>query len=106
VACIGAPHAGIGVSRAKKTNFTVLISIKAEPARRRHASIMARQNRDSLVPTCCPACQRPMQRIRTICRSFQDDMDVWECRMCGASVAQTVNAAKLAQQLPGSVHFN
>ena len=47
-----------------------------------------------------------MQRVRTICRSFQDDMDVWECRMCGASVAQTVNAAKLAEQLPGSVNYN
>jgi ribosomal protein L37AE/L43A len=83
-----------------------LISIKAELTRRRHASTMARQNRNSRVPTCCPACERPMKRVRTICRSFQDDMEVWECRVCGASVAQTVNAAKLAQQLPGSVHFN
>jgi len=47
-----------------------------------------------------------MKRTRTICRSFQDNMDVWECRMCGASIAQTVNVAKLAQQLPGSVHVN
>jgi hypothetical protein len=47
-----------------------------------------------------------MKRVRTICRSFQDDMEVWECRMCGASVAQTVNAAKLTHQPPGSVHFN
>jgi hypothetical protein len=47
-----------------------------------------------------------MKRVRTICRSFQDDMDVWECHMCGASVAQTQNAAKLARQLPGSVHYN
>jgi hypothetical protein len=39
-------------------------------------------------------------------RSFPDDMDVWECRMCGASIAPTMNAAKLAQQLPGSFHFN
>jgi predicted nucleic acid-binding Zn ribbon protein len=82
-----------------------LISIKAEPATTGHFLIMARQIKDSL-PTCCPACQRPMKRVRTICRSFQDDMEVWECRMCGASVAQTVNAAKLAHQLPGSVHFN
>ena len=47
-----------------------------------------------------------MQRVRTICRSFQDDMDVWECRVCGASVAQTQNAAKLAQQLPGPFDSN
>jgi hypothetical protein len=47
-----------------------------------------------------------MNRVRTICRGFQDDMEAWECRMCGASIAQTVNMAKLAQQLPGSVHFN
>jgi hypothetical protein len=33
-------------------------------------------------------------------------MEMWECRMGGASIAQTVNVAKLAQQLPGSVHFN
>jgi hypothetical protein len=26
--------------------------------------------------------------------------------VCGAWITQTVNAAKLAQQLPGSVHFN
>jgi predicted nucleic acid-binding Zn ribbon protein len=83
-----------------------LISIKAEPALACHFAQMAHQTRDSLVPTYCPACQRPMKRIRTICRSFQDDMEVWECRMCGASVAQTVNAAKLTHQQPGSVHFN
>lgn len=47
-----------------------------------------------------------MKRVSTICRSFQDDMEVWECRMCGASIAQTVNVAKLARQLPGSVHYN
>jgi predicted nucleic acid-binding Zn ribbon protein len=82
-----------------------LISIKADLAMTRHFPVMARRTRDSL-PTYCPACQRPMTRVRTICRSFQDDMDVWECRMCGASIAQTVNAAKLAHQLPGSVHFN
>jgi Zn ribbon nucleic-acid-binding protein len=67
---------------------------------------MARQTRDSHAPTDCPACQRPMKRVRMIWRSYQDDMEEWECRTCGASVAQTVNAAKLAQQLPGSVHFN
>ena len=80
--------------------------MKAEPAPALHFAAMARQTSDSYLPTCCPACQRPMQRLRTICRSFQDDMDVWECRMCGASIAQTVDAAKLARQLPGSVHFN
>ena len=47
-----------------------------------------------------------MERLRTIARSFQDDMNVWECRTCGASMTQTVNAAKLSQQLPGSIHFN
>jgi len=47
-----------------------------------------------------------MKRVSTISRSFQDDMEVWECRMCGASIAQTVNVAKLAQQLPGSLHYN
>jgi predicted nucleic acid-binding Zn ribbon protein len=67
---------------------------------------MSRRSRNSAIHTNCPACQRRMKRVRTICRSFQDDMDVWECRVCGASVAQTVNAAKLAQQLPGSVHYN
>jgi predicted nucleic acid-binding Zn ribbon protein len=82
-----------------------LISIKADLATTRHFHVMARQIKDPL-PTYCPSCQRPMKRVRMICRSFQDDMEVWECRMCGASVAQTVNAAKLAHQLPGSVHFN
>ena len=47
-----------------------------------------------------------MERLRTIARSFQDDMDVWECRTCGASMTQTVNAAKLVPQLPGSLHLN
>ena len=47
-----------------------------------------------------------MARVRMIWRSFQDDMEVFECRVCGASIVQTVNAAKLAQQLPGSAHFN
>jgi ribosomal protein L37AE/L43A len=83
-----------------------LISIKAGLVRTRHVRVMSGENRTSPLPTDCPACQRPMKRVRTICRSFQDDMDVWECCMCGASVAQTVNAAKLAQQLPGSVHYN
>ncbi len=81
-----------------------MISIKAERVRTRHSRVMSRQSR--ILPTYCPACQRPMKRVRTICRSFQDDMDVWECRMCGASIAQTVNVAKLTQQLPGSVHYN
>jgi ribosomal protein L37AE/L43A len=67
---------------------------------------MARQARDLLIPTWCPACQQPMRRVRMIRRSFQDDMNVWECRMCGASIAQTVDAAKLARVHPGSVHFN
>jgi len=83
-----------------------LISIKAEPARARHIRAMSRSSRNSPIPTDCPACRRPMQRVRTICRSFQDDMDVWECRVCGASVAQTQNAAKLAQQLPGPFDSN
>jgi hypothetical protein len=65
---------------------------------------MARHTRDPLVPTCCPACQQSMQRVRMIRRSFQDDLEVWQC-MCGASIAQTVNVAKLAQQVPGSVYF-
>ncbi len=47
-----------------------------------------------------------MTRVRTIWRSYQDDMEEWECRICGTSIAQTVNAAKLARQLPGSVHLN
>ena len=49
-------------------------------------------------PTHCPACRWPMMRVRVISRSFQDDMEVWECRSCGASIAQTVDAAKLAWQ--------
>jgi hypothetical protein len=83
-----------------------LISIKANRAARRHDPTMARQTRDALIPTFCPACEQPMRRIRMICRSYQDDMEVWECRTCGASMTQTVNAARLAQQLPGSVHVN
>jgi predicted nucleic acid-binding Zn ribbon protein len=83
-----------------------LISIKAEPVSGRHSFHMPRRRSDSLLPTYCPACQRPMKRVRTICRSFQDDMEVWECSMCGASIAQTVNVAKLARQLPGSAHYN
>jgi hypothetical protein len=45
-----------------------------------------------------------MARIRTIPRAFQDDLTVWECRRCGASVTQTVNVTKLSRQLPGSSH--
>jgi hypothetical protein len=67
---------------------------------------MARQTPERLDPTCCPLCEQPMARVRMIWRSFQDDMEVFECRVCGASIAQTVNAAKLAQQLPGSAHLN
>jgi ribosomal protein L37AE/L43A len=67
---------------------------------------MLSQSREKFDPTHCPACRRPMKRVRMIWRSFQDDMEVWECRTCGASIAQTVDAAKLAWQQPGSVHFN
>ena len=64
------------------------------------------QSDDILDPTHCPACGRRMKRVRMIWRAFQDDMEVWECRDCGASIAQTVNVAKLARILPGSIHFN
>jgi hypothetical protein len=67
---------------------------------------MARLAHDIFDPAHCPICERPMARIRMIRRSFQDNMEVFECRVCGASIAQTVNAAKLAQQLPGSAHYN
>jgi hypothetical protein len=67
---------------------------------------MAYQAGDPLVLTCCPACQQPMQRVRMIRRSFQDDMEVWDCGLCGAAITQTVNAAKLARAHPRSVHFN
>jgi hypothetical protein len=57
-------------------------------------------------PTHCPACRRPMVRVRMIRRTFQDDMEVWECRECGTSIAQTVNVAKLARHQPGSIHVH
>jgi hypothetical protein len=47
-----------------------------------------------------------MRHVRVIRRRFQDDMAVWECRVCGASITQTVDAAKLTRQSPGSVHVN
>jgi hypothetical protein len=58
----------------------------------------------------CPICDRRTKRVRTIARTFQDDLEVWKCRSCGTSVTQTVNLAKhLAkreQQARGSTHLN
>ena len=47
-----------------------------------------------------------MSRVRMIWRAFQDDMEVWECRECGASIAQTVNTARLARQTAPSPRLN
>jgi ribosomal protein L37AE/L43A len=57
-------------------------------------------------PAHCPVCARSMSRVRMIRRAFQDDMDVWECRECGASIAQIVNAARLSRQLAPSMLLN
>jgi hypothetical protein len=54
----------------------------------------------------CPICDKLMVRMRTVWRTFQDDMDVWECRDCGVSLSQTVNAEKLADRPPGSMRSN
>lgn len=57
-------------------------------------------------PAHCPVCERTMSRVRMIRRAFQDDMEVWECRECGASIAQIVNAARLARQAAPSMRLN
>jgi hypothetical protein len=57
-------------------------------------------------PARCPFCGRRTKRMRTIARTFQDDLEVWKCRSCGTSVMQTVNLAKRVQQVRGSTHLN
>jgi ribosomal protein L37AE/L43A len=47
-----------------------------------------------------------MARVRMIRRAFQDDMEVWECRECGASVAQIVDTARLARRVAPSQLLN
>jgi ribosomal protein L37AE/L43A len=61
---------------------------------------------DMVDPAHCPVCERAMSRVRMIRRAFQDDMEVWECRECGASIAQIVNAARLARQAAPSLRLN
>jgi ribosomal protein L37AE/L43A len=61
---------------------------------------------DLVDPARCPVCEGAMLRVRMIRRAFQDDMEVWECRECGASVAQIVNAARLARHVTPSLLLN
>ncbi len=54
----------------------------------------------------CPACRQPMAPVRTIWRAFQDDLEVWDCKACGASVAQTAQAAQMLLRYPDSARLN
>jgi Zn ribbon nucleic-acid-binding protein len=57
-------------------------------------------------PARCPVCERTMSRVRMIWRAFQDDMEVWECGECGASVAQIVDTARLARRVAPAMLLN
>ncbi len=61
---------------------------------------------DSYDPRHCHMCGHPTELVRVIPRTFQDDLEVWECSSCGASVTQIVNLAKLARQTVASTHLN
>ncbi len=52
--------------------------------------------------TVCTMCGRPMRRVRTIWRAFQDDLEHWECTRCDVSVTQTVRASKMTPAEPVS----
>jgi len=47
-----------------------------------------------------------MAPVRTIWRAFQDDLEVFDCRSCGASVAQTAKAAQMLLRCPESLRPN
>jgi ribosomal protein L37AE/L43A len=86
-----------------------LISINAPAAGLRDQCSMFEADvhrHDPYDPTRCQVCGRTTRRVRTIARTFQDDLEVWECLSCGASVTQTANLAKLVQEARGSVHLN
>ncbi len=57
---------------------------------------------DAFDSTLCAVCARPMRRVRTIWRAFQDDLEHWECARCGVSVTQTARASKMMPAEPVS----
>ncbi len=61
---------------------------------------------DAYDPRRCQMCGHPTELVRVIRRTFQDDLEVWECRSCGASVTQIVNLAKLGRQTGASTYLN
>ncbi len=61
---------------------------------------MTKIPRDDFDATCCAVCGKPMLRVRTIGRAFQDDLEQWECGPCGVSVKQTVRASKMMPAQP------
>ena len=63
---------------------------------------MKRIPADTFDSTRCAVCAQPMQRVRTIWRAFQDDLEHWVCSGCGVSVTQTLRASKMMPADPVS----
>ncbi len=55
---------------------------------------------DDFAATSCAVCGKPMLRVRTIWRAFQDDLEQWECGPCGVSMKQTARASKMTPAEP------
>ena len=79
-----------------------LIFLNNELDRTCYATRMTKIPAEPFDATLCAMCGRPMRRVRTIWRAFQDDLEHWECSRCGVSVTQTVRASKLAPPDPVS----
>jgi hypothetical protein len=52
----------------------------------------------------CPACGRPMTRVRTIWRGLAPSSEVLECRQCGVTVTQMTQNDAGAGQPPEHLH--
>jgi len=80
--------------------FLILLKVERNPSC--YVTRMMKTCAETLDPTPCAVCARPMHRVRTIWRAFQDDLEHWECSRCGVSVTQTLRASKMMPADPVS----
>jgi hypothetical protein len=69
----------------------LLIRRNVDRGERADSSAMSTRSADGANAMLCPACARSMIRVRTIWRTFQDDLQVFECRACNVSVSARVS---------------
>jgi hypothetical protein len=69
----------------------LLIRRTLDRGERADPSAMSNRSAGGANALLCPACARPMTRVRTIWRTVQDDLQVFECRACNVSVSAKVS---------------